>query len=67
MADLASGPRAFATTKASEPGRELVGGADVLAERRASRRDEFEVVGFLFAICTVLVILVVTIGVTPPF
>jgi hypothetical protein len=65
-ADVASGRRTFATTQAPEADRELAGGAGIRVGRRASRRDEFEVVGFLFGICIVLVMLAVTIGVAPP-
>ena len=63
---MTTGRRTFATTQAAEADREPAGGAGIRVGRRASRRDELEVLGFLIGICVVLVVLAVAIGVTPP-
>jgi hypothetical protein len=63
---MTNGRRTSATTQAPDTGRELAGGAGIRIGRAASRRDEFELLGFLFVICFVLVVLAVTVGVSSP-
>jgi hypothetical protein len=66
VTDTTSGRWTSATTQSHDAGRELAGGGGNRVGRRASRRDEFELLGFLFVICIVLVVLVVTVGISPP-
>lgn len=54
------------TVEATIPGREPAGSAALETGRQANRRDSLEAVGLLLGILVILLLVTLTIGVTPP-